>query len=156
MIRARTCFVAEGVSIDRETNKVSASALAESLAGSSFPLAVPQLHFFCLWERDEGDPARCATELLVTLNSREIARHALEIDFEQSRRNRYVARIDNLSVSEPGSLMFRLSLPGHSIAEWRIDVTSNAANDQPQERRGVVYESMNVTVTRGDVEIRRR
>ena len=58
MIRAKTCFLAEGVTTDRDTGQVSAFRLIQNLRTAAYPAAVPKIAFFCLWERADADPSR--------------------------------------------------------------------------------------------------
>jgi hypothetical protein len=58
MIRAKTCFLAEGVTTDRDTGQVSAFRLVQNLRSRGLPVSVPKVAFFALWERDGADPSR--------------------------------------------------------------------------------------------------
>ena len=159
MIRAKTSFVAEGVTIDRETNKVSAYGLVEYLRTEAFPLYFQKLFFFCLWERENGDPERCRAEFSMTMNGRELARQGVDIDFAQLPRNRCVVRIDDFSVGEPGTVAFQLAIPGHGSAEWWIDVRHAppaAPGPVGASGAGVIYESQTVSLSVGSVNVHRR
>lgn len=159
MIRAKICFVAEGISIDRETNQVSAFGLVESLQADAFPLFFQKLFFFCLWERENSDPAHAHADFSVTMNGREIARQSVVIDFEQLPRNRCIIRIDNFSVSEPEKVGLRLAIPGHAVAEWSLEARHAAASaPRPvdESRQGLTYESRNISISLGHVNVNRR
>ena len=120
MIHAKTCFVAEGVTIDRDTNQVSAHNLIEDIEASSYPLLIQKLAFFCLWERARDDPAQCRSEFSITLDGEDLLRQPIDIDFGQFLRNRCTSRLEGFTLAKPGTIVFRLAIPDHDAAEWSV------------------------------------
>ena len=160
MIRAILCFVAEGVSIDRDSGQFTAYAVIERLAASAFPLLVPRLAFFCLWERAGTDSQVPHAGLSVSLNGQVLAHQEIPIDFEQYLRTRCAIRLDMLTITEPGSLVFKLTVPDHHTAEWAIDILATeqaasviAASDLRPTRP--LYESQPVSISAGTLSVHR-
>ena len=127
MIRVKTCFVAEGVVTDRDTDQTSAFGLVEGVQAETYPLAIQKLAFFCLQARTPGDPQRVTGEFSLTLNGRDLARQSVDIDFQQLLQNRTTIRLVGLTLSEPGELVFRMAIPGHDTAEWTMQASRAAA-----------------------------
>ncbi len=121
MVRAKTCFLAEGVTTDRDTGQVSAYRLIQNLRAGAYPVAVPKLAFFCLWERDAGDASLARAEFSITLDGRGITQQSVDIDFGQHPMNCCTIWIADLELGAPGRLVFRAAIPPHGTAEWMLD-----------------------------------
>ena len=120
MIQAKLAFVAEGVTTDRDSNKVSAFNFCENIEAESYPLTIQKIAFFCLWERTAADPGRCGAEFSITHDGSDIVRQPVDIDFEALLRCRCTIHVDGFTPQRPGTLVFRLAMPGHDSAEWVI------------------------------------
>jgi hypothetical protein len=120
MIRAKTCFLAEGVTTDRDTGQVSAFRLIQNLRTAVYPAAVPKVAFFCLWERADADPSRALAEFSITLDGRAVKRQAVDIDFGQQLMNCCTIWIADLEIAGPGQLVFRAAISGHGAGEWSL------------------------------------
>jgi len=120
MIRAKTCFLAEGVTTDRDTGQVSAFRLIQNLRTAVYPAAMPKIAFFCLWERDGADPSRSRADFSITLDGRDITRQPVDIDFGQQLMNSCTIWIADLEIGAPGHLVFQAAIPGHGAAEWSL------------------------------------
>ena len=158
MIRVKTCFVAEGVVTDRDTDQISAFGLLEHVEAASYPLAIQKLAFFCLWGRASTDPQLASCEFSVTLNGKDIVRHGVNIDFQQFLRNRCTIKLDGFVLNEPGDVTFRLAIPGHDTAEWTLEAGRSAAETQgagPRPTRPV-YDSGQYSMSPGDRNLHRR
>ena len=153
MIRAKTCFIAEGIVTDRDTDRISAFALLEDVQAASYPLLTQKVAFFCLWGRTSADPQRVTCEFSITLNGRDIMRHGLDVDFQQYLHNRCVIRLDGFTLNEPGVVVFRLAIPGHDTAEWTLDVVRTASTSTPRTVGPTgpsrIYDSGNVSISVG-------
>ncbi len=152
MIRVKTCFVAEGITNDRDTGQTSAFGLLENLQGTSYPLLVPRIAFFCLFERASADPERSTAELSVMLKGQDVVRQAIDLDFEGNLRARCTIRFNGFTLREPGDVVFRLAIPGHETAEWAIHadpVARAAASSRPfgPPGSGRIYESDPVSIS---------
>lgn len=120
MIRAKTCLLAEGVTTDRETGQVSAFRIVQNLRAAAYPVPVPKLAFFCLWERDESDPARVRAEFSITLDGRDVTRQPVDVDFGSHAMNDCTIWIADLQLGAPGHVVFRAAIAGHGAAEWAL------------------------------------
>jgi len=120
MIRAKTCFVAEGVTTDRDTGQVSAFHIVQNLRAAAYPVSVPKVAFFCLWERDVADPSRSVAEFSIALDGRDVTRQPVDIDFGQQLMNCCTIWIADLEIAKPGHLVFQAAIPGHVAAEWSL------------------------------------
>ena len=120
MICAKTCFLAEGVTTDRDTGQVSAFRLIQNLRAAAYPVSVPKVAFFCLWERDGADPSRSLAEFAITLDGRDLTRQPVDIDFGQQLMNCCTIWIADLDIGAPGHLVFQAAIPGHGAAEWSL------------------------------------
>ncbi len=159
MIRAKTCFVAEGVITDLETKQVSAFGLVESLQASSFPIVLQRVFLLCIWERSLADPSEFRFELTLTLNGRELERKVINASFAGFLRTRSTIRFEGLTLAEPGNLVFRLAVPEHDVAEWVM--TATAAAHAVSGAVGAtgwshVYDSGQFSVSVGSTNINRR
>ncbi|HEY8061649.1 MAG TPA: hypothetical protein VID74_02570 [Gemmatimonadales bacterium] len=121
MIRAKTCFLAEGVTTDRDTGQISAFRLIQNLRAAAYPISVPKIAFFCLWERDGADPSRARAEFSITLDGRDITRQPVDVDFGQHLMNCCTIWIADLGLAMPGHLVLRAAISGHQAAEWTLD-----------------------------------
>jgi hypothetical protein len=127
MIRAKLCFVAEGVSNDRETDQVSAFNFYEHFAARSYPASVQRIAFFCLLERAPADPARCRAEFSISLDGEDVVRQPVDLDFGTLPHCRCTIRVDGFAPQRPGTILFRLAIPGHDAAEYSVTATTSPA-----------------------------
>jgi hypothetical protein len=160
MIRAKTCFVAEGVITDRDTDRISAFALLDDVQAASYPLLIQKLAFFCLWGRTSTDPQRLTCEFSITLTAQDIVRHGLDIDFQQYLHNRCVIRLDGFTLKEPGVVVFRLAIPDHDIAEWTLEVVRTASTSTlgtvGPTGPSRIYDSGDVSISVGGASVHAR
>jgi hypothetical protein len=161
MIRVKLCFVAEGVSTDRETDQFSAFRVLESVNSDSYPVPVPRAAFFSLWERLATDPARCRAELTIAAADQEITPQVIDIDFGRFLRNRCVINVDGLVISKAGDVVFRLAIPGHDTAEWTLAAKSTGQPAMGDAAIGPMgstplYQSVPVSYSAGTINLKRR
>lgn len=128
MIRAKITLVAEGVTIDRESNVASVFNIIEGAQGAGFPLYIQKLVFFCLLERAMTDPAQVHGEFTVVHDDQApMVRQEFDINFLDQARNRSAITVAGLVFQRPGRVVFRLSLPGHGRAEYDFEVSGPPA-----------------------------
>ena len=159
MIRVKACFVAEGVIIDRDTNQISAFGLLDNLQSDTYPKSVQKLAFFCLWTRTSGDPERVTCKFSVTQNQRDIARQDIDIDFQGHLYNRCNIRLERFALNEPGTVVFRLAIPGHDTAEWTMEASHTAAAEPGAvgpTGSSRIYDSGNVSISVGGANVHAR
>jgi len=152
MIRAKTCFLAEGVTTDRDTGQVSAFRLVQNLRTAVYPAAMPKIAFFCLWERDGADPSRSRADFSITLDGRDVTRQPVDVDFSQQLMNCCTIWIADLKIGAPGHLVFQAAIPGHGAAEWSLAAgfVAGASPPAPAASRQV-YDFGPVSISAGNV-----
>ena len=111
---------------DGESNTISAFNLLEDITADGFPLLVPRVAFFTLWEREEGDAPVHHARLSVSLDNQELLAQPLDIDFQGFRKNRTINRIGGLVLPGPGQLRFSLAIDGGTTATYTVPVTLSA------------------------------
>ena len=152
MICAKTCFLAEGVTTDRDTGQVSAFRLIQNLRAAAYPVSVPKVAFFCLWERDGADPSRSLAEFAITLDGRDLTRQPVDIDFGQQLMNCCTIWIADLELAAPGHVVFQAAIAGHGAAEWSLaaGIVAGASPPAPATSRQV-YDFGPVSISAGNV-----
>jgi hypothetical protein len=161
MIRAKLCFVSEGISTDRDTGQVSAYGFVENFDAPSYPVTMQKIAFFCLWERTLADSAHSRAEFSITLDGKDLVRQPIDIDFGTFLRNRCTIRLDGFAPERPGVFAFRLAIPGHDTGEWVItaSATPSAAADlgtQAPASPRHIWNSATISTSTGTVNINRR
>ena len=151
MICAKTCFLAEGVTTDRDTGQISAFRLIQNLRATGYPVSVPKLAFFCLWERDGADPTRSVSEFSITLDGRDVTRQAVDVDFGQHLMSCCTIWIADLEIGAPGDLVFQAAIPGHGAAKWSLaaGIVAGASPTAPATSHHV-YDLGPVSIRAGD------
>ena len=152
MIRAKTCFLAEGVTTDRDTGQVSAFHIIQNLRAAAYPVSMPKVAFFCLWERDGADPSRSVAEFSITLDGRDVTRQPVDIDFGQQLMNCCTIWIADLELAAPGHVVFQAAIPGHGAAEWSLaaGIVAGAPPPAPATSRQV-FDFAPVSISAGNV-----
>lgn len=124
MIRSVTSFLAEQLVIDRDTNKVSAISVIDSLAGPGFPIFLGQIAFYSVFDRDATDPDNVQLDFSAELNGQILFSNQQPVVFGNELRARAYARISGFLIPAPGSLVFHLAHAGHQIADYGVNVTA--------------------------------
>jgi hypothetical protein len=127
MIESKLALLAEGISIDQESNQVSILNMLENLAGESFPLFIQRVVFFALFGREDADPSQHQAVFSITVGDRELVRQALQIDFADKKRTRAVVRMGAIVIPQPGSVVFKFVV-GTVEARYVLDVASTASS----------------------------
>lgn len=131
MMVLKLCLVAEGVSVDRQTNELSIYNVLEGIEASGFPLFVQRISFLTVYERDVAtDPEVVNGQMQVTLGDNAVMTQAVTINFQGKKRSRIILRFGGLLVPAPGDLRFRFIIPNGPPAEYKIEVEAPAL--QPQ------------------------
>jgi len=132
MIRAKLCFVAEGIIRDADNNTISAFTLIEGLGAAGFPLFLQRLSFFALWLRDTEDPRQIGAHFRVNLGNTILNETRLRLDFIDQLKTRTVIHLQGLVVPQPGLLDFHMELEDGSNVDYSLEVTQTAPVVAPQ------------------------
>lgn len=122
-------LVAESVSVDQVTNRVSIFNVVEEVTIPNFPCKLPNLVAVAMWEAKEGDADRdFQAGIVFSLPGGEKLDEFGQNFRIPGRRIRTMAYFQGLPVKEPGTIRVDLSLNGDPKASHTIDVI--AAKDQ--------------------------
>lgn len=122
MARLEFFVVAESLSVDQLTNRVSIFNILERIQAPTFPLVLPQLMAVSLWEEDELDKEKqYQVAIRITLGDTELEHIKQNLSFPR-RRLRTIAQIQNLAIPGPGRLEIELFLNGEHKAWHYVDV----------------------------------
>ncbi len=130
MPRLEYFLVAESVSVDQVTNRVSIFNVVEQVRITTFPCTLPNLVAVAMWEAEEGDADRdFQAGIVFSLPDGEKLPEFCQNFRIAARRHRTMAYIQGLPVKKTGTIRVNLSLNGDYIASHTIHII--AAKDQP-------------------------
>lgn len=124
-------LIAESVSIDRRTNRVSIFNVFDDVSPSEFPYIIPEMVAIIGWnlpaeERETDFQVR----LEVTTPGEDVKEFTLNFRGE-SRRHRTTLWLRGLELTEPGEVVFQVSLNGHREASHKIGVSNPDCPNDP-------------------------
>ncbi len=114
--------IAESVSVDQSTNRISFFNVLEEVHTPKFPVLIPQLVVVAAWNAEEGDlGSDFQSTIIFPLpdgKSKEFSQH-----FQMTRpRHRTIANLVGLSFENPGIVKFKIQLNGKHAASHTIDI----------------------------------
>ncbi len=123
MAKLEYFLVAQGASVDQQTNNVTLFNVIDEMRFSKFPSVFPQLVAVSSWNAEPGDADRD-----FQVGVRVIGAGADPINFQRNmripgRRARVLLYFQGIPVKAPGELVFELLLDGQHKASHLIDVT---------------------------------
>jgi hypothetical protein len=113
--------VAENISLDRETNEISAFTIMEGVAAAQFPVFLRRLTFLAVIDVEDGDAREFPARFTLTLHGKDLVTQDLRISFLDQKRARCIVRLQGAVVPEPGVLTFRLTTGTAVLAEYGVD-----------------------------------
>ena len=122
MAKLEYFLVAESVSVDQSTNRISFFNVVEQVNVSEFPATIPQIIAVAAWNNEEGDDKK---DFQVTLR---ITSPGGEPDDNThnfrmpAKRSRAILVFQGIKLTGPGKLLVVLSLNGNHQATHSIDV----------------------------------
>ena len=122
MITSKVSVLAENVSVDRETNQVSAFNILDTIASPAFPLFLRQVVFYCVIERQATDPANTNLTFTVNLNGQQQVSNQQAVAFGTERRSRTYVKLNGFLIPAPGTIVFQLMEGASVIAEYILEV----------------------------------
>lgn len=161
MIKILVSVVAAYTVRDAETNEISLFKIFEGLLAEGFPVLLPAVSFFTLWEKGKEEGNEHDTVLKIEIGEKTLISKNLKLDFQGKSRARQICNLKGLILPEPGLLRFSLAINGKATAEYVVDVgvrevvsvkpegkdnshllmekraQKNGAGDNPQEVREV-------------------
>jgi hypothetical protein len=129
MARLEYFLVAEDVSIDQTTNRISVFNIFEEFQTGGFPLLVSKCVAVALWEKESSDEGRdFQTSLRVTAPNDQ--HYRVDTNFRLvNERHRIVNRIRGIPISAVGEVRFELLLNGEHKASHTIAVRLRPTSD---------------------------
>lgn len=117
-----TAILAQSVSIDQITNRLSVFNVIEGIQADRFPVVMQELVFVAVLRREGNDPARFNTTLTVQIDETPIGRADLIVDFEDKPNTRLVGTFQGMPITGPGRLQFIMALPNTDPVTLSIQV----------------------------------
>ena len=116
-------IVSEGVSVDRQTNRVSLFNVLEEAHLDRFPAAIPQVVVTSAWNREPLDEdVDYQVQLRIYAPGEESHREFTTNIRIETDRHRVLQRIVNLQVSQPGELKFEVLINGQHAASHVVTI----------------------------------
>jgi hypothetical protein len=115
-------LVAESISVDQTTNRISFFNVVEQIKVQTFPAVVPQLVAVAAWNAEASDDKK---DFQATTRVEHPNGHSE--DFQHNfrmpgKRSRVVMTFRGMKLESPGKLLLKLSLNGEHQATHSIDV----------------------------------
>jgi hypothetical protein len=125
-MRVSLAVCASGISVDKFTNTPTLFGVIEVIPISSFPFWIPQIMYFVMVRRVDGEPNVVDAMLSVRLHQNEIFRSPMHFDFAQPGLNGISAimMVQGIAIDRPGELEFVLILPGGEESIYRITIVT--------------------------------
>jgi hypothetical protein len=125
-VRSIYFILAEGSSIDGQTNVASAFKIVEAIETPSFPVLVGPVDLICLIERNiKEEPTKVGGFLRSTLDEQELFTHPIAFDFENKSRSRIQINLQGILIPRPGTV--KISLLSNDldqeIGTWTFEAT---------------------------------
>jgi len=130
-MKVQFALLAQSVSVDRFSNRLSIFNVMESIETPSFPIFVPEPVYLSLLRKEEGDPNICEATLSMSIGGAVVGKSNLHIDFQDSLHCRQIINWQGIPILEPKNLQLQLALPGQQPHTLEIPVTK-AAQTTPQ------------------------
>jgi hypothetical protein len=110
MLGFKFVICAESVVIDRELNTASVFNILEELYPTVLPRIIPRIVLFHMMEREDTDATEVQISIHIHLDEAEIFTANIPVRFDDHLRTRGIIRLDGLTISSPGKLVFSLSV----------------------------------------------
>ena len=125
MARLEYFIVAESLSVDQATNRISFFNIYEEIHTRGFPFHLPQMVAVSAWNAEPGDGERDFQSLTrITLPN------GTNREFRQNfritgRRHRVMLTYEQVPVEQAGHIVFQVELNGNHAAEHTIDIIND-------------------------------
>ncbi len=114
--------VAEAALVDQLTNRVSVFNIYDELTVPAFPHVQGQFVSVCSWNATEGDKDK-DFQVGLELRSPEVTHGPFTSNFTMKRsRHRSIMTLNSIPISQPGEIVFEITLNGKHEAFHTIDV----------------------------------
>jgi hypothetical protein len=104
---------AQGVTIDRLTDRLSIFNVYEQITAPRFPVYVPELSLVVLLRREVDEPNAFDTVISIHLGENIIGQANMHVDFQGQLMNRNISTFQGLPILTPGELRVNFNLPNN-------------------------------------------
>jgi len=132
-LRVQIAVLAQTVSVDRFTNRVSIFNLIDAIESPRFPLFIPELAFFALLRKESNDPEQFKVRVSISVGPSIIGSTEVQVDFQGSQNARILLNFQGLPVTEPKDLHIAVSLPNqqHFASDVMVIQSGQATGSLP-------------------------
>lgn len=122
MARLEYFLVAESVSVDQQTNRISFFNVVEQVEAKEFPATIAQIIAVAAWNAEEGDDNE-DFQAAVRITSPGGEQKNFQHNFRMpAKRSRVILTFQGIMLNSAGELLLDLSLNGKHAAKHSIEV----------------------------------
>ena len=125
-MRTLLFLCAEGVSIDRQSNKISAYNILEEVLAAGFPLLLQELVLLASYSKEPGDADKTSLTVRISSGETELFQHDAPFDFQDKPKARLVFRIKGLVIPSAMPVNCEILSGGRVLSKYRIFVKAAA------------------------------
>jgi len=118
-------LIAQTVSVDRFTNRVSIFNLIDTIDAPQFPIFIQEMAFLSVLRRNVDEPSKSQAELTVSVGEIIVGKSLIQIDFQSGRSARQIAYLNGIPVPNANNLKLQLVIAGHDPFVIEIPVSQS-------------------------------
>src|SRR6266849_8604039 len=107
--------------VDQATNNISILNILEQAGAPIFPIALP-MSVVAHLTRKKSENEKPVLRLIIKLDNRQIADHAVQFSFQGKLTARLIAQLQALPIESPGLLKVELQFRKKSLGSWNVQV----------------------------------
>lgn len=123
--------IAQAVSVDRFTNRLSVFNLLDSVESLRFPILIPELTYLAVLRKQPGDPVQFKTALAIFVGNLAVANAEIQVDFGTGPNTRIIINFQNVPVTKVENLRLELGLPNQGAHTLEIPVAQSGPGTSP-------------------------
>lgn len=127
MIRPVFALIADSVIIDQSTNQVSIINLVEQLHPAGYPLVVPRITVFAMFERLQDDDSTAEARVRILMDKDTLYDDNLEVDFGDSLLQRSLLQFQGFLLPSAGDLLVRVGVGRNSVKSYVVSAFPTGA-----------------------------
>ncbi len=123
MARLEYFLVCEGVSVDRQTNRISLFNVLEQVSVMRFPIPLPQVVAISAWNRETSDEG-IEHQMTLRIHAPGVeqpSEYRVNVRLE-NERHRVMHQMQNIQITQPGELRFEILANGEHKAEHLVTI----------------------------------
>jgi len=122
MYKTSLFLVAQGKSIDAETQAVSVFNILEDASAIGFPIVIAPIIIVGFLSREHEDSNAPTFQLQIELNNTLLMQFPMSVQFGDKLRTKTFASMQGLVVPNAGALTFRLKFGNTQLASYEMNV----------------------------------